>query len=29
MEEQQTGPTQQPQLNMNNELLEQMKYLRL
>ena len=29
MEEQQTGPTQQPQLNMNNELLEQMRYLRL
>jgi len=29
MEEQQTGPTQQPQLNMNNELLEQMSYMRL
>ena len=27
MEEQQTGPTQQPQLNMNNELLEHMRYL--
>ena len=29
MEEQQTRPTQQPQLNMNNELLEHMRYLRL
>jgi len=29
MEEQQIGPTQQPQLNMNHELIEQMGYLRL
>jgi len=28
-EEQQTGLAQQPQLNVNDKLLEQMKYLRL